>query len=43
MKKQKEVKKTVFYTQFTNTPNYKGKKMSDELLTIHQTSFFLCN
>lgn len=35
MKKQgKQVKKVVFYTQFTNTPNYKGKKMSEELHTI---------
>jgi hypothetical protein len=35
MKKQgKQAKKVVFYTQFTNTPNFKGKKMSDEVHTI---------
>jgi hypothetical protein len=43
MKKQKEVKKVVFYTQFTNTPNYKGKKMSDELLTIPDQTLTIRN
>lgn len=43
MKKQKEVKKTVFYTQFTNTPNYTGKKMSDELLTIPDQTLTIRN
>jgi CRISPR/Cas system-associated endonuclease/helicase Cas3 len=43
MKKQKEFKKVVFYTQFTNTPNYKGKKMSDELLTIPDQTLTIRN
>ena len=43
MKKQKDVKKTVFYTQFTNTPNYTGKKMSDELLTIPDQTLTIRN
>ena len=43
MKKQKPVKKVVFYTQFTNTPNYKGKKMSDELLTIPDQTLSIRN
>jgi hypothetical protein len=40
---KKQVKKTVFYTQFTNTPNYKGKKMSDELLTIPDQTLTIRN
>lgn len=43
MKKQKDLKKTVFYTQFTNTPNYTGKKMSDELLTIPDQTLTIRN
>ena len=43
MKKQKDFKKTVFYTQFTNTPNYTGKKMSDELLTIPDQTLTIRN
>jgi hypothetical protein len=33
-KKVTDLKKVVFYTQFTNTPNFKGKKMDDEVHTI---------
>lgn len=44
MKKQgKQVKKVVFYTQFTNTPNYKGKKMSDELNTVPDQTLTIRN
>ena len=44
MKKQgKQVKKVVFYTQFTNTPNYKGKKMSDELHTLPDQTLTIRN
>lgn len=44
MKKQgKQVKKVVFYTQFTNTPNYKGKKMSDDLHTLPDQTLTIRN
>ena len=44
MKKQgKQVKKVVFYTQFSNTPNYKGKKMSDELHTLPDQTLTIRN
>ena len=41
--KGKQVKKVVFYTQFTNTPNYKGKKMSDELHTLPDQTLTIRN
>ena len=41
--KGKQVKKVVFYTQFTNTPNYKGKKMSDVLHTLPDQTLTIRN
>ena len=39
----KNSKKPVFYTQFTNTPNYKGKKMSEELHTLPDQTLTIRN